>query len=242
MKFNYFSVTFWFDIFEDHTELLKVLSIDLKNEFNTFNILNNNTNNLITPVITGINQKQMKNITISKINLQYNMDKVSWETFSKFKENVLKLFEILTVNGIEVLHSAIFINAEMIDEDALKSITKNTVSQKIFNDDLVDITLKLGKKHEDLFYKIITLLNKKQIKLPQRLDKKGNVVPIPLISWNGSLVENEIIDISYEINDKYSFDFAKNYHTSEFYLNKMLYILENDIQNDIEKLIKNGEF
>ena len=32
------------------------------------------------------------------------------------------------------------------------------------------------------------------------------------------LVENEIIDISYEINDKYSFDFTKNYHTTEFYL------------------------
>ena len=67
-------------------------------------------------------------------------------------------------------------------------------------------------------------------------------MPIPLISWNGAFVENEIIDISYEINDKYSFDFTKNYHTTEFFLNKMLYLLESNYENDIKSLLEEGIF
>ena len=172
-------------------------------------------------------------MSFSQINLQYTMDNVSINEYDSFKENVLKLFEFLTDNNIEVMHSAIFMNGEVIDDDALKTITKNTVNSKICDENLVDLTLKIGKKHEDSFYKIITFLNKKQIKLPKKVDKNGRVVPIPLISWNGALVENEIIDISYEINDKYLFDFTKNYKTTEFHINKMLYILKEDMQNDV---------
>ena len=57
-----------------------------------------------------------------------------------------------------------------------------------------------------------------------------------------AILENEIIDISYEINDKYSFDFTKNYHTTEFFLNKMLYVLEQDLEKDINNLIYKGVF
>lgn len=241
MKVNYLSATFWFNIFERHTEILESLQVGLKDEYQDFRIFNY-SDNLIAPVIVAENNKKKTNMSFSQINLQYNMDNVSLENLEVFKENTLKIFEVLTSNGIEVVHSAIFVNCEVIDNDALKTISKNTISKRLYNEDLVDMTLKLGKKHEDLFYKIITVLNKKQIKLPKKIDEQGRIVPIPLISWNGSLVENEIIDISYEINDKYLFDFTKNYHTTEFYLNKMLYILSEDIENDIENLLKKGEF
>ena len=49
-------------------------------------------------------------------------------------------------------------------------------------------------------------------------------------------------DISYEINDKYSFDFTKNYHTTEFFLNKMLYLLENNYESDVKNLLEKGNF
>lgn len=237
MKINCYSVTFWFNIFDKHSDVLDILQEELKTEYNKFNVFNY-TDNLVAPIITAINNKKMTNMSFSQINLQYTMDNVSINEYDSFKENVLKLFEFLTDNNIEVMHSAIFMNGEVIDDDALKTITKNTVNSKICDENLVDLTLKIGKKHEDSFYKIITFLNKKQIKLPKKVDKNGRVVPIPLISWNGALVENEIIDISYEINDKYLFDFTKNYKTTEFHINKMLYILKEDMQNDVNFILE----
>jgi len=241
MKINCFSITFWFNIFDKHKDLLDVLQKELASEYQKFNIFNY-TDNLIAPIITGVDNENMTNISISHINLQYNMDKVTLNELNNFKEKALKLYEILTSNGIEVAHTSVFVNGEIIDENALEKITQNTISSKLCSEDLVDMTLKLGKKQEDLFYKIITLLNKKQMKLPKKVDQNGRIIPIPLISWNGALVENEIIDISYEINDKYLYDFTKNYHTTEFYLNKMLYVLSTDLEIDIESIIEQGEF
>jgi len=241
MKIKCFSITFWFNIFDNHTEILEEFRQKLKNEYQNFNI-QNNSNNLLAPIITAINNQKMTNLSMSKINLQYNMDKVSFEDLKSFKEQALLLFEILTSIGIEVLHTALFINSEIISDDALKKVTSKIINSSIITEELVDTTLKFGKKEEDLFYKIITILNKKQIKLPKKVDDLGRFVPIPLISWNGALVENELVDISYEINDKYSFDYTKNYHTTEFYLNKMLYVLMANYENDITNLLDKGEF
>lgn len=241
MKINCFSVTFWFNTFDKYNEILNELQSKLKDEYETFNIRNID-NNLLNPIITAINNEKMTNLSISQINLQYNMDNVKIQDFEYFKKRVLELFEILSSLNVEISHTSLFINSEITKSDALNKIAENTINKTIIRDDLVDITLKLGKKEEDLFYKIITLLNKKQIQLPKKVDKLGRLVPIPLISWNGAFVENEIIDVSYEINDKYSFDFTKNYHTTEFYLNKMLYVLENNYEDDINNLIDNGQF
>lgn len=237
MKVNCFSVTFWFNVFDSHSEILPILQEKLKEEYNKFNVFNY-TENLFAPIISAVNNKKMTNILFSQINLQYIMDKVTIENFEDFKEIVLNLFEILTDNNIEVAHSAIFMNGEVIDDNALKTITQNTIKEKICDENLVDINLKIGKKYEDSFYKVITLVNKKQIKLPQQIDVKGRAVPIPLISWNGAFVENEIIDISYEINDKYLFDFTKNYKSTEFHINKMLYIMQLDLENDVIEMLE----
>ena len=201
MKANYFSITFWLNIYDNHEKL-----------------------------------------SISHIDLQYNADKVELEEFSNFKEKVLNLYESLTNNGVQILHTAICMDIDIEDKDALKSLVKNTINPKLYTKDLIDASLKFGKKHEDLFYKIITILNKKQLKINEMVDEKGRSLPIPLVSWYDSKVEKELINIQYEINDKYSYDFTKNYHTTEFYLNKMLYLLENDLQSDIDNLLNKGEF
>lgn len=241
MKINCFSVTFWFNIYEEHNQLLEFLQKEFKEEYPKFNIYNY-TNNLLNPIITAINHEKKTNISISQINLRYNMDKVSFKDFDFFQEKTLKLFEILTENNVTVLHASIYINAELMQENALEIISKNTIVPTLYNEDIVDMTLKIGKKHEDLFYKIVTILNKKQMKLPKKVDEKGRLIPLPLISWNNSFVENEIIDISYEINDKYLYDFTKNYQTTEFYLNKMLFVLKDSFDDDVHSIIEHGKF
>ena len=240
MNINFFSVTFWFDIFTNHAIALEKFQESLT-EYNNFNKFDY-SDNYFAPIITAANDEKKTNLVFSQINLQYNMDLASLGDMTVFKEKVLSLYEILESLGISVLHTAIFVNADIVDKNALQKIAKNTISSSFLDDNLVDVMLKIGKKHEDLFYKIATLLNKKQIKLPKLVDEKNRVIPIPLISWNDAVIENEVIELSYEINDKYSFDVTKNYHTTEFYLNKMLYIFQEDFESDIKDLLDNGNF
>ena len=241
MKINCFSVTFWFNILSNSNELLSSLQDALKDEYSKFELFNK-ADNLLLPIIRSINSDKKTNIVVSQINLQYNMDDVSLNNSNEFKEKIMNLFNLLIQNNIKVLHTSLFINAELVKEDAIKSIAKNTISKTLQDESLVDMSLKLGKCYEELFYKIVTIFNKKQIKLPKIVDEEGRTVPIPLISWNGALVENELVDVSYEINDKYSYDFTKNYNTTEFYLNKMLFVLFDDLESDINNIIDNGKF
>ena len=241
MKINCFSVTFWFNILSNSNELLSSLQDALKDEYSKFELFNK-ADNLLLPIIRSINSDKKTNIVVSQINLQYNMDDVSLNNANEFKEKVMTLYNLLIQNNIKVLHTSLFINAELVKEDAIKSIAKNTISKTLQDESLVDMSLKLGKCYEELFYKIVTIFNKKQIKLPKIVDEEGRTVPIPLISWNGALVENELVDVSYEINDKYSYDFTKNYNTTEFYLNKMLFVLFDNLESDINNIIDNGKF
>lgn len=242
MKINYFSITFWFKIYNNQENMLTPLKETFKDEFSNYNIRTLSSNNLFIPIINAINPNLKTNLSISQINLQYNMDKVTKKDFNNFKEKMLKLFENLMNIGVEVQHTAICVNVDMDDSNALNKLTKNIINKKICSKDLVDVSLKFGKKYEDLFYKIINLLNKKQIKINNQVDEQGRQIPIPLISWHNSIIDKEIIEVQYEINDKYSFDFTNNYHTTEFYLNKMFYILEQDMESDINTLISKGEF
>lgn len=241
MKLNFLSVTFWFNIYKKHNDILKTLQEELKDEYKTFSVLNY-TNNLIAPVIKAVNSEKKTNISFSQINLQYNMDEVDLNDIENFKLKTQKLFDILSSNEIEIAHTSLFVNGEFKEDDALKIISEKTIASGLRTNDLVDMSLKLGKKHEDIFYKIVTILNKKQVKLTQKLDDNNHPIPLPLISWNGSLIEKEIIEFSYEINDKYSFDFTKNYHTTDFYLNKLLYVFIHDFENDIDSIINKGSF
>lgn len=239
MNINCFSVTFWFNILNNPNELLSTLQEKI-DEYNKYELYNK-TDNLLLPIIRGINNELKTNIVISQINLQYNMDNVSLDKKDIFKEKAIALFNILNDLNIKVLYSSLFINGEIIKEDALESIAHNTISSSL-NKDLIDLSLKISKIDEELFYKIVTLYNKKQIKLPKMVDELGRLVPIPLISYHGALVENELIDVSYEITDKYSYDFTMNYNTTEFYLNKMLYLLFEDLESDINNIIDKGKF
>lgn len=241
MKINCFSITFWFNVFKNHQQILENIQNFFKDEYDKYDVFNM-TNNLLAPVITAINDKKMTSVSMSQLNLQYNMDKVTWQDFSKFKEKVLSLFETLEEYGLTILHTAIYINGEALEDDALNKVTKHTLTKSLINDDLIDVSLKLGKKEEDLFYKVVNILNKKQLKLPEKYDQQGNLIPLPIVSWYGAIASQDLLEIAYEINDKYSFDFTKNYHTTEFYLNKMLYLMENNFLSDITNLLDKGKF
>lgn len=241
MKLNFISVTIWFNIYDDINKLLNNLQNNFKNEYTSYQV-NNVTNNLGLPIIIGNNDEIKSSLLISQINLQFNQKINNINDIDSFKDKVLNLLNILELSDVKLCHSSIFVNNELICDDALTKLTSNILNKNIIDDNLVDTNIKIGKKSEDLFYKIITIYNKKQIKIPKLVDDRNRLVPIPLISLNGMFTENELLDISYEINDKYLFDFTKDYHTNDFYLNKMFFNLKRDYLDDINNLLDNGKF
>ena len=64
MKINCFSVTFWFNIFDNHTEILEHFRQKFYNEYNNFNIKNKG-NNLLAPVITAFNNDNSCQLNIT---------------------------------------------------------------------------------------------------------------------------------------------------------------------------------
>ena len=153
MKINFISITFWFNIYDDLEKALYKFQNNLGDEFTSFNIKKPN-NNLFEPLINSINKEKKSSLFMSPINLQYNIDLFSMGKFNEFKNRVMQLFEILIDLKIEVLHTAVCINSEMVVDNALNLLTNNTINKNIVTEDLVDATLKFGKKEEDLFYKI----------------------------------------------------------------------------------------
>lgn len=240
MKLNCVNLTFWFNIYEEHSKILNSFLKELNPEFQKFDI--NNQTNLFAPVVVGENNVEETKITMSYINLQYTMENVNIEDLPTFKNRVLKLFEILKNNNIEILHTSLFSNSEILSKSALEKMIKNIFKSSIRTSNLNDSMIRLVKTEEDLFYKIITLEHKKQITLQKKIDEKGRIVPIPLLSFCKANIENESIEISYELNDKYSFDTEEYYHTAEFYLTKMLYLFENNFKEDINNLLEKGRF
>lgn len=236
MKIQHFGVTFWFNIYDDFNILLESLKDTLKDEFNSFNY-NNIDSNLLMPVITSVNNDLRRNVHVTQISAQYNMDDVSFDDLDLFKEKAILLFDTLTKNDIKILYSSVVVNSQLESDDSLKLISNNILNKKIITDDLIESSIKIATKVDDQFYKVINLSNNKEIKITKKVDEKNRPVPIPLISLNGSFVERECVMIDYELNDRYLYDFTKDYNTTEFHLNKMLFLIKENYKNDVNNLI-----
>lgn len=237
MNILHFGVTFWFNIYDDYKNLLENLSQELKDEFTSFNYSAEQNQNLLTPIISAINNEKRTNMHVTRISAQYNMDNVNLENYEEFKDKALKIFNILNSNDANILYSSIIINAEKETNEALNIINDNLINKKALDENVTETDIKLAAIIDEQFYKVIRLTNNKQIKLSKKIDTKNREVPIPLISLNGSFVEKECILIDYELNDRYLYDFTKDYKTTEFHLNKMLYLVKENFKSDIENLI-----
>lgn len=237
MNILHFGVTFWFNIYDDYGNLLENLRQDLKEEFASFNYSTEQNNNLLTPVISAINNETRTNMHVTRISAQYNMDNVNFENYGEFQDKALKIFNILNSNNANILYSSIIINAEKETNEALNIINNNLINKKVLTENFIETDIKLASIIDEQLYKVIRLTNNKQIKLSKKVDSQNREVPIPLISLNGSFVEKECILIDYELNDRYLYDFTKDYETTEFHLNKMLYLGKENFESDIENLI-----
>lgn len=239
MKNNYLTVIFWFNIFDKHTLFLDNLRLLFKEEFNNYTI-NNFSGNILTPVLNANNPETKTSFSMSQINFQYVSENV--KNIGEIKEKMLELFETFKKNDIKILHTSIILNGEIDDSLTKVDFAKTMLNKNYDPDNLVDFTIRIGNKYEDLFYKIINVSNRTQLKIPQKRDDAGHVIPIPLVSWKNAILGKETLEINYEINDKYLFDNQKDYLTTEFYLNKMFFVLENDYHDDVDNLINSGKF
>ena len=113
---------------------------------------------------------------------------------------------------LHIFYSAIFVNLEKDSENPIEMINNNLINERLKNDNLNEIGMRMALVEEDSFYKIIVVNNSKDYTM-QREIKSGENIILPLISLRDAKITKEYISISYELNDKYSFDNKDNNKT-----------------------------
>ena len=237
MVTNYFTVIFWYDFFDNYMDYFEDLKKLFKNEYDNINILNNEIADETQPVISAYNNDLKTNFSFSKIFLQYSQDNHKFSDFKQFYNKCLEIFNYLEACNIKVKHTSIIVSLDKQLDLSNEQYLSNMLNNDFIDSNIVDFSFKFGKKVDDQFYKIIKLFNKKKISIPYITDEKSRKMPIPLISWKEMEIGEEFYEFNYELNDKYLFDNEKDYNTTEFYLNKMLYIIENNLEDDLKKIV-----
>ena len=244
MRIKNIIVTLWFNKYDNLKTMSEIINENFKMYFPVcqFMALPANMDPII-PRITGKSGSGHSSFSMSTINAQIttNYDNNFNEDYDKcfeyIEERVKKLYELLQNQGIDIFYSAIFVNLEKDSENPIEMINNNLINERLKNDNLNEIGMRMALVEEDSFYKIIVVNNSKDYTM-QREIKSGENIILPLISLRDAKITKEYISISYELNDKYSFDNKENYSNSIDIINRMFLKAKEDIANNIEALIK----
>lgn len=248
MRIKNIIITLWFEKFDSLKEMSDTVNENLKMYFPVcqFTSLPADLDPTI-PRITGQSGSGHSTFLMSTVNARIatkydmNFSEDYDKCFEYIEERVKKLYELLNEKNVSVIYSAIFINLEKDAVNPINQIRKSLINKSIKNDNLNEIGMRMVSIDENNFYKIIAINNSRDYTIQKELKTGDNTIIFPLISLKDAQITNECISISYELNDKYSFDNKENYNNSMETLNKMLKKAKEDIKSNIEKLIEEKE-
>lgn len=247
MKIKNIIVTFWFNRYNNIKDIFEIFNSKLGEYFPAFNMTNLPSNvDPIIPRITARSKSGHSTFNMSNINVQLITDydekyNTNFENCLNYiEERVKKIYEILVLNQIEVLYSAIFVNLDKIIDSPIDMIKNNLLSESVRNNTFSEVGMRTSMIVEDKFYRILTINNAKDFTMQKQIVPGQNEIIMPLISLHDAEIVNEYISISYELNDKYSFDSVEDYKNNSDIMNKMFEQVKNDLSNNIEEFIQNG--
>lgn len=244
MKIKDSTITFWFQKQSNPKIYVDKFNEILKEHFFDFSIIGVPAN--ITPVIprlTAVSSSNHSRIEISLINakLTTNFDDNYSENFSMcldyLKERTFKLFEALRSCNINIIYSAIFINLEEKEDNAVKKIKEQFL--KVEDLERIDeIGVRFSQIKSNKFYQNISFSNSKQVKVEKIFeDDQGNII-LPLISLNDASEVENYLSVSLETNDKFSFNLDSNYNTNKQELQELFELTTERLQEEMKRFIK----
>lgn len=241
MKIKDSAITFWFQKQPNPKIYVDKFNDILKEHFFDFNIIGVPANiDPAIPRLTAVSSSNHSNIEISLINarLRTNFDENYSEDINMcinyLKERILKLFEALKSCDINIVYSAIFINLEEKENNAVEKIKEHFL--KIENLETVDeIGVRFSQVVDNKFYSNISFNNSKQIKLEKIFEGNKGEIIFPLISLNDASEIENYLSVSLELNDKFAFNLDSNYSTSKEELLKLFELTNTQLEKEMNR-------
>ena len=241
MKIKDSAITFWFQKQPNPKIYVDKFNDILKEHFFDFNIIGVPANiDPAIPRLTAVSSSNHSNIEISLINarLRTNFDENYSEDINMcinyLKERILKLFEALKSCDINIVYSAIFINLEEKENNAVEKIKEHFL--KIENLETVDeIGVRFSQVVDNKFYSNISFNNSKQIKLEKIFEGNKGEIIFTLISLNDAIEIENYLSVSLELNDKFAFNLDSNYSTSKEELLKLFELTNTQLEKEMNR-------
>ena len=247
MKIKNIIVTFWFNQIGNFKELAEKFNNNLNTYFPVCNLVNLPANfEPIAPRISAQSGSGHSLFTMSRINAQIstNYDQNFNEDVDKciiyIEERAKKIYENILKQEIDILYSAIFVNLEKDEENPIEKIEKNLIKAEI-RGNINELGIRTAVVVDNKYYRILTLNNAKDYTLQKQIKPGENNIIIPLISLKDATMTKQYISMSYELNDKYSFDNVDVYNNDINTINDMFKKVKEDLKNNIELLIDTGK-
>ena len=245
MKIRNIVITFWFNKINTR-EIVDNISTRLASFFSGINFqgLPANIDNIV-PRISAVSNSGHTNMNISNINAQINInfdshfEKDYDKCFEYTRERLINIYDALIDNKVEILYSAIFVNVEKNEIEPIEQM-KKIFNQEIQSKDYGELGIHISNVIEGKFYRNINMNNAKQISITKEINQNQKEIIFPLISLYGANIVENSISLTYEINDKYSFDSKEKYKTEKKILEDMFKISRDDIENNIENFVETG--
>ncbi len=241
MKVKNSEVTFWFQKIANPKEYVEVFNDKLNEFFYEFTVKGVPADiSAFIPRMSSISKSSHSVIEVSQVNakLRTNFDSDYFKDYKKcldyVKERALKLYEVLNENNINCIYTALFMNFEEKDENAVSKIQKQFLKEEI-NDSVEEMGIRYSQTINDKYYKIITYNNSFNVQLEKVIDDSNGEILLPLISLKeASSIEN-YLNFSIEINDKLSFNVVSNYKTSNNELQEIFALMNNELEKELKK-------
>ena len=100
------------------------------------------------------------------------------------------------------------------------------------------MNLKFTSLVDEQYTETIQIINNKKVELTKIVDEKDREIPFNLLSLGDLNIVDEGFLFEYELTDRYLYDTNKNYNTTEFHVNKILYTIKDNFENEVERYLK----
>ena len=239
MEIKNSTITFWFQKQPNPKNFVDTFNNNLKDYFFEFNIIGVPANiDPTIPRLTAVSSSNHSNIEISMINAQLktnfdnNYSKDIKMCINYLKERALKLYDTLKEFNINIIYSAIFINLEEKETNAVEKI-KNQFLKKNDLDKIDEIGIRFSQVIDNKFYGNISFNNSKQIKI-ENICNKGEII-FPLISLNDASEIENFLSVSVEFNDKFAFNSNSNNNTKKEDLLKLFNLMSIKLEEEMKR-------
>ena len=237
MNYLHLGVYFWFDICDEGESLLNSLNDKFNHVFKTFHYEETDEQDIFSPVISGYDKEKKSSMSVSRICCQYHLEDLTDKSIDTFRNNSLELFNILEDNNIKILYTSANMSAirkHDLPLEELKKIFKSDIDFK----DLLEMNLKFTSLVDEQYTETIQIINNKKVELTKIVDSKDREIPFNLLSLGDLSIVDEGFLFEYELSDRYLFDTTRNYNTTEFHVNKILYTIKDNFESEVARYLK----